>query len=466
MKTKILLIDAVQKHRQVIRTFLSKTHPDIELIERDPHKDLDDGVPIDWQQYFLLIIDNQLGDLDGLDWVKNHSMENGFPAFIFLSSSINPDSTESSAHSKRGMQLGADAYLYKKNLNSDKLNTHICSALEKSGAYSALTVENDMFHDSDIEDTDEAEITLSADVEEESVSLNSTLHQMSHAKALLHGYEDWPFDIRDMLAGKAQLDGYLIDTYLGKRDDVFSFSARKIEDSEPCVLKLIDRSTIRGREPPESLLKDLQTLVGIKHDNLVHRHDFKAARDYVLIIEELIQGKKLSTRLKKIGTTEDQAVKYILQILSALKYLHDHGMQAGALSPDNLLFRDENTLVLTHFNNCYYPKQDSQSRGLKFNYQEALYTPPEVIQGRKSDHRSDLYIAGTIFYHMLAGTPPYHGSTTQDVITEHVASPVPALPQPKHPMNMLITRLLMKTPSQRIQTADEAMSSIRGRYRL
>lgn len=466
MKTKILLIDAVQKHRQVVRAFLAKTHPDIELVEQDPHKDLADDASIDWQQYFLLIIDNQLGDLDGLDWVKNHSMENGFPPFVFLSSSIDPDSTESSAQSQRGIQLGADAYLYKKNLNSDKLNAHICSALEKSGAYSALAVEEDMFHDSDIEDTDEDEITLSADVEEEGVSLNSTLHQMSHAKALLHGYEDWPFDIRDMLAGEAQLDGYLIDTYLGKRDDVFSFSGRKVANNEPCVLKLIDRSTIQGREPPESLLKDLQTLVSIKHDNLVHRHDFKVGQDYLLIIEELIQGKKLSSRLKRIGTTEEQAVNYMLQILSGLQYLHDHGMYAGALSPDNLLFRNENTLVLTHFNNCYYPKQDSESTGLKFNYQEALYMPPEVIQGRKSDHRSDLYIAGTIFYHMLAGKPPYHGSTTQDVITEHVASPVPALPQSNHPMNMLITRLLMKTPSQRIQTADEAMSSIRGWYKL
>jgi DNA-binding response OmpR family regulator len=460
MSTKVLLIDAVKKHRQVVRNFLEQAQPDIELVELDPAANAD----IDWAEYYLLIIDDQLGDQDGIEWVKQHQDDDSFPPVIFLSSAIDPNSLTASIQIGKGMDLGAEGFLFKKNLKSDKLNNYVSSALEKSGAYSTLVIEDDMFDDPEIPEDSEENITLGEDDEIDGVSIESTFHQMSHAKALLHGYDDWPFDIKDMLAGKAKLDGYFIDKYLGRRDDVFSFAARREKDNQSFVVKIIDRSTTQGLEPPAALIKDLKTLSDLKHPNLVHRAGYKASKDYILIVEELLEGNKLSTRLKKTGATEVQAVDYMLQILSGLKVLHENKMIAGALSPDNLLFRDTKTLVQTHLNNNYYPKNDNNPKGLKFNYKEALYMSPEMIQDLHVDHRSDLYVAGTIFFHMLAGSPPYHGKTTQDVITEHIASPAPLLPRDNHPMQPVIQRLMMKTPSQRLQSAEEVFNIIRQTY--
>lgn len=464
MPNKILIIDTVKKHRQVVRLFLEKSQPDVELVEMDPSTDITPDTVFNWGEYYLLIIDNQLGDQNGIEWVKQRQDDDGFPPVIFLSSAIDPTSLTSSILSDEGMKLGAESFLFKKQLKSDKLNHYVSNALEKSGSYSTLVIEDDIFDDPEMSEDSGENITLGDDDEIDGVSVESTFHQMSHAKALLHGYDDWPFDIRDLLAGKAELDGYLISEYLGKRDDVFSFAARRLKDDKPFAVKILDKSTTQGQQPPEALINDLKTLIALKHPNLVRWAAFKATRDYILIAQELLEGSKLSTRLKKTGVTETQAVDYMLQILSGLKVLHSNKMAAGALSPDNLLFRNNKTLVQTHLNNNYYPKKDDNDKGLQFNYQESLYMPPEMIQGLHVDHRSDLYIAGTIFFHMLTGEPPYHGNTTQDVITEHIASPVPRLPQKDHPMQSIIQGLLMKAPGQRTQTADEVIKVIKQIY--
>ena len=35
-----------------------------------------------------------------------------------------------------------------------------------------------------------------------------------------------------------------------------------------------------------------------------------------------------------------------------------------------------------------------------------LYSPPEQIEGRRTDPRSDVYAAGATLYHLLTGRPP------------------------------------------------------------
>ena len=463
MSTKILLIDAFEKHREIVKRFLKQTHPNVKLVELDPVAYINTEASINWHDYFLLIIDSQLGDKNGIDWVTDHQNEAGFPAFIFLSSTIDSNSLEASIQADQAMEIGAESFLFKKHLKPDKLNYYISNALEKSGTYQSMDLKTDVFETIAAPDESGEDLSLGNTSDLEGLSLDSTFHQMLHAKALLQGHDTWPFKISDMIAGKASLGDYHINTYLGSREGIISFSAHHQKDDEPVVIKLIDRSQTGGIQPPKNLTDDLQTLIDNKHPNLVRCNGYEATDDYVMIVQELLQGKKLSTRLKITGTTAQQSVIYMLQILAGLKMLHSNGMVAGGMSPENLLFRNDKALVLTHLHNKYYPKPEKSTQNLQFNYQEALYMSPEMLQGRQTDHRSDLYIAGTIFYHMLSGAPPYHGRTTQDVIVEHTASPAPLLPDESHSMNAVIQNMMMKTPSQRTQSADEAIAAIKSR---
>jgi serine/threonine-protein kinase len=55
-----------------------------------------------------------------------------------------------------------------------------------------------------------------------------------------------------------------------------------------------------------------------------------------------------------------------------------------------------------------------------------LYMSPEQVNGGELDARSDIYSFGVTCYHMLAGQPPYKGTSPFDVAVQHVqGTPAP-----------------------------------------
>ncbi|TNF93224.1 MAG: response regulator [Gammaproteobacteria bacterium] len=460
MAIQILLIDPFEQHRKVVKRFLNQTHPDTSIIEIDPTEFLLSGDSFEWTDYDLLIIDNRMGNQDGIEWVSLYKDDDGFPPFLFLSSEPAPDSDITKNLIDNGMSLGAEGFLFKKHLNADLLEQHVSSALDKQSP-------QDEDDENGAEDISEK---LPDDLEEVSESamlaLQDTFHQMEHAKALLHGHDDWPFSVKDLMDGKAVFGNYIVKYYMGRRDDVYTFAGHKSDGTELFALKLIDKSITKGQPPSEKFKKDVEALIGMTHPNIVRWLDFQAIEGHILMVQEMIHGDRLSKKLKRSVFSEEEAIRFILQILSGLTQLHDAGISAGAMSPENLLFKDEDTLVLTHFNNIYFSDRHDTAGVNQVNYQDALYLSPESLTGHHTDHRSDLYVVGAILYHMLSGKPPFDGPTTQSVIDAHKSSPTPSLRDANHPMNPVIQSLMNKTPSKRYHTATEVSKDIKRIYKL
>ena len=53
-----------------------------------------------------------------------------------------------------------------------------------------------------------------------------------------------------------------------------------------------------------------------------------------------------------------------------------------------------------------------------------LYMSPEQGEGRPVDARSDLYSLGATVYHLLAGEPPFTGTTAIAVVMAHIKDPL------------------------------------------
>ena len=84
-----------------------------------------------------------------------------------------------------------------------------------------------------------------------------------------------------------------------------------------------------------------------------------------------------------------------------------------------------------------------------------LYMAPEQVQGKPTDHRSDLYSFGVTCYHLLAGQPPFRGNTAYDVAMKHVTeTPEPlAAERPDLPGDLvaLVHKLLAKDPAEALR---------------
>src|SRR5437667_10534281 len=91
----------------------------------------------------------------------------------------------------------------------------------------------------------------------------------------------------------------------------------------------------------------------------------------------------------------------------------------------------------------------------------ADYMSPEQINGKPVDARTDVYALGIVLYQMLAGEVPFHSTTIQGLLFQHVYTP----PKPIREVNPYIPEILehitakaiAKAPGNRFQSA-EAMA--------
>src|SRR5262249_46352103 len=95
-----------------------------------------------------------------------------------------------------------------------------------------------------------------------------------------------------------------------------------------------------------------------------------------------------------------------------------------------------------------------------------LYMSPEQVRGQPVDPRSDIYSFGVTCYHMLAGEPPFRGSTAFDVALQHVqgeARPLgsirPALPPE---LGGIVRQMLARRPEGRNRRAGEILNDLAG----
>ena len=123
----VLIIDDDETFRLMLKTFLKKILPDVDVIFYDP---VQQGSPKDdfnWQDYGLLMMDYDLGnDENGLDWLRKYkSNNNQFPATIMLTGHGNEEIAV------EAMRFGAQDYINKTKLSLERLQQAVTTAVEK-----------------------------------------------------------------------------------------------------------------------------------------------------------------------------------------------------------------------------------------------------------------------------------------------------------------------------------------------
>jgi serine/threonine-protein kinase PpkA len=216
------------------------------------------------------------------------------------------------------------------------------------------------------------------------------------------------------------------------------------------AIKVLPRKEGASSEAEKRFLTESQTLAQLPHRNIVSVHDV-VQNDYGdYIVMEFLEGGVLSERMSTGWLTLADFVGIVVQIADALQYAHDNGVVHRDIKPDNILFRDAHTPVITDFGIAWMENNTASritEQGMVVG--TPTYMSPEQAVGGEVDGRSDQYSLGVIFYEMLVKKPPFDGGTSMQTAYQHVHEPPPRLPLEFAFAQPLLDRMLAKKPEDR-----------------
>jgi tRNA A-37 threonylcarbamoyl transferase component Bud32 len=202
------------------------------------------------------------------------------------------------------------------------------------------------------------------------------------------------------------------------------------------------------------------------HPHIVTLYDVNEEDGQPYFISHYLPGGSLHEMLQRLEHHRlplARAFTLADEICQALQHAHAHGIVHRDLKPSNVWLTQEGTAKLGDFGLATLLDHSRFTLEGVF-IGTAAYLPPEHLQGKKLDARSDLYSLGAMLYEMVAGRPPFVGDSLVSLIAQHLnATPVaPSQYNPGIPpaLDALLLQLLAKTPDERLRSAAEVRTTL------
>lgn len=155
-------------------------------------------------------------------------------------------------------------------------------------------------------------------------------------------------------------------------------------------------------------------VVPVHHRNLARIHEVPLVRSAHCVVAELLAGAfDLRPRVR------DDAIRIATEAACGLAAAHAAGITCWRWAPDILLDPDGHVKVDVKLSNASAPALPTAV---------AVYTPPEECMGGPAARPGDVWMLGTLLFSMLAGEPPFPGTTAAERLTGIVKEPLPDLP--------------------------------------
>ncbi len=256
-------------------------------------------------------------------------------------------------------------------------------------------------------------------------------------------------------------DRYRIERELGHGGMATVYLAHDLKHDRQVAVKVL-RPELAAVIGAERFLTEIKTTANLQHPHILPLHDSGEADSFLYYVMPFVAGESLRDRLgreKQLPVAD--ALRIATEVGSALDYAHRHGVIHRDIKPENILLHDGSAMV-ADFGIALAASKAGGTRMTETGMSLGTphYMSPEQAMGeRELDPRSDVYSLGAVLYEMLAGDPPYTGSTAQAIVAKVITEKPPLVTAardtvPPH-VAAAIHMALAKLPADRFHSAAE-----------
>ena len=187
----------------------------------------------------------------------------------------------------------------------------------------------------------------------------------------------------------------------------------------------------------------------------------------MFIVQQFVNGRSFFDyfELEEHRPSEELALYYMVDLISALSHIHDCGYIHRDVKPENIMLTDGGMLVLLDFGGCRtFEEAKTCNQGMVAG--SPKYMPPERYHQRTEDWRSDIYCLGLVAYFLMTGNNFAKGQDVRDLAHSHTKalrfSDAISVGGVSEEFNAIMSKMVRRKRQERHQDYGELFGEIAG----
>ncbi|HEX3150028.1 MAG TPA: serine/threonine-protein kinase [Gemmataceae bacterium] len=280
------------------------------------------------------------------------------------------------------------------------------------------------------------------------------------------------YQVKMLLAGKSRgffIGPYVIQKPVGQGGMGIVYLARHVTLDRSVALKVLANRQAQDQLSLDRFLREARAAAALDHPNIVRLYDIGQGAGVHYLVMEYVEGTNVHDMVAKTGPLHFvQAVQYIAQAAAGLHHAHEKGFVHRDIKPSNLMVTKAGVIKILDMGLARSVTDAKDNLTGQQAEAEINGTPdfisPEQLLCESSDARTDIYSLGATLFALMAGQPPYVGTTTQKMAQHQMKDPAELRRKlrGKAPIELadVVVKMMAKRKVDRYQSAEEVIAAL------
>ena len=257
------------------------------------------------------------------------------------------------------------------------------------------------------------------------------------------------------------------------------YRARDTRLGRDVAVKVLPQHLSSNPEVRARFEREAKTVSSLNHPNICTLFDVGRDGEIDYLVMELVDGETLATRLTHGALPLTDTLRIGSQVADALDRAHRAGVVHRDLKPGNIMLTRSGAKLMDFglARAVGLANPNGLSTGVTVGaltqsptVAQPLtaegtiigtfqYMPPEQLEGKETDARSDVWAFGCVLYEMATGKRAFDGKSQASLITSIMGSqPEPishVTPMTPPALERVVSAMLAKDPADRVQSAHD-----------
>jgi serine/threonine protein kinase len=228
----------------------------------------------------------------------------------------------------------------------------------------------------------------------------------------------WSEWVRTEAGTRPTLSRYELGDVLGEGGQARVFRAIDRTDGSRVALKVLRPEIAKDPKAVQRFVAESRLLIDLDHPHIVHGQRVAREGATVFCAMEVVEGECLQQVIEREGSlAEADALRVVRDVAAALSHLHGRGLVHRDVKPGNVMRAADGRSVLIDLGFAVGGGEE----GGETTAGTVHYIAPEQARGHAGlDVRADIYALGATLYHLVTGSLPFAGRTSEEVLAKQV----------------------------------------------